>query len=258
MTDIAAPRPEPIEALEPPPLAARRAEAREVSTDLEAIFGTAAPSAGAAAARAPRRPVGGSAPPPRATRLATLGGLAAAACLGLAGGAYITRTSTHMGPAAEPSRAIPVEVAQIAQPTPGPIDPLVTLDPQPQVTAALTPVVRKAHTPRPHHAASPRIRKREDRCCASSDMWSADRRLRRAYSAAVRAGVPRPILVSYRDRWASVRRERAHQPRRLVEGYGRLASGLDRAAARARGHRPQSSRRYASGWPWRSIADLFS
>lgn len=255
MTDIAAPRPEPIEALEPPPLAARRAEAREVSTDLEAIFGTASPSAGAAAARAPRRQVGGPAPPPPATWLAKLGGLAAAACLGLAGGAYITRTSTRLVPPAQPTRAIPVEIAQVAQPEPGPIDPLVTLDPQPQVTAA--PVVRKAHAARPRHS-SPLMRRHEVRCCASSDMSSADRRLRRAYSAAVRAGVPRPILVSYRDRWASVRRERAHQPRRLIEGYGRLASGLDRAAARARGHRPQASRRYASGWPWRNIADWLS
>jgi hypothetical protein len=56
-------------------------------------------------------------------------------------------------------------------------------------------------------------------------------------------------MVSYRDRWEGLRLSRAHQPRRLVAGYGALARDLDRAAARS--HSGAAPRRYAQR-SWRS------
>ena len=63
---------------------------------------------------------------------------------------------------------------------------------------------------------------------------AADARLRRAYSGAIRAGVPNPVLRDYRDRWSSLRRHAGREPARVVVGYRELASELDRRAARER------------------------
>jgi hypothetical protein len=60
---------------------------------------------------------------------------------------------------------------------------------------------------------------------------AADRRLRRAYAAAVRAGVSRSILVAARDRWSATRRA---EPSRVVAVYGALAGDLERRAHRRR------------------------
>jgi hypothetical protein len=69
-----------------------------------------------------------------------------------------------------------------------------------------------------------------DRHCDRREVLAADRRLRRAYAAAVKAGVARPVLVEYRDDWARLRRRAPREPARVVSGYGRMASALERPA----------------------------
>jgi hypothetical protein len=59
---------------------------------------------------------------------------------------------------------------------------------------------------------------------------TADRRLRHAYRNAVRAGVPRPALVSYRNRWAELRRGAGRNPARTAQDYRKLEMALSRAA----------------------------
>jgi hypothetical protein len=231
------------------PAARRPAPARaEVSADLEAIFGRAPAGAPAARPRPRRRmdPDPGSRAPP----LAALGGLAAAACLGVAGGALLMTGTAGTPRSAEPRPTLPVEVAQVAPAaaTAPPMDPFATVGAAP---AAKPPALHRADAPKRRarsHAAPPR---RDAACCAYADVQTADRRLRQAYSAAIRAGVSRPTLVSYRDRWAELRRRHAHEPRRLVTGYGALASDLHQATARALRRPPEQRQRYASRRPWR-------
>jgi hypothetical protein len=70
---------------------------------------------------------------------------------------------------------------------------------------------------------------------------AADRRLRRSYSAAVRAGVSRRVLAAYRDDWNDARRGARRRPVAASAAYSKLAAGLDREARRT--HR--SPLRYA-------------
>jgi hypothetical protein len=65
--------------------------------------------------------------------------------------------------------------------------------------------------------------------CLWPSVMSADRDLRRAYERAVRVGVSRSTLVSYRDRWSSLRRDAQRDPRRTISAYRRMAGDLDRA-----------------------------
>ena len=45
--------------------------------------------------------------------------------------------------------------------------------------------------------------------CDDAELAALDNRLNRAFSDAVRAGVPRPLLREEQDRWVTVNRERA-------------------------------------------------
>ncbi len=230
----------PHEALERSPVG-RGAPVRVVARDLEAIFGAAPTRTGPA--HPPPRLNRGSEETPRASRLAAAGVFASAAFLGLAAGAFLVTRGPER-PAAPSRQPLRVEVARPAPLTPplGPLDPRPAgAAPQaPSATAATIHASPERASPRPHRVA------RDAGLGAGAgyaDITAADRRLRGAYAAAIRAGVPRPALVSYRDRWDAVRRTRAHDPRRLSAGYGALAAELDRAAARAR--RDEGRRRFA-------------
>lgn len=243
-SEVVAPTIDPLAGVEPAPLSSHRAAAGDVARDMESIFGSAPAHA---APPPPRRSARRDAAPPeaRGSRLAAVGGLAAAAFLGVAAGAFLMTDHAPTGPK-PPLRALPVEIAQArAAPAPGPIEPL----PLPQsLQAATPPGAAPVEAPPQVRPARVRASRHVTRgCCGYVQMAAADRRLRAAYAEAVRAGAPRPLLVSYRDRWAEVRRQGAHEPRRLVEGYGALAAGLDHAAAEARAH----SRRYADRRGWR-------
>lgn len=238
----------PLEALERSP-SGRRAPVRVVAQDLEAIFG-AAPLR-IAPTQAPRRLSLASAETPRASRLATAGAFASAAFLGLAAGAFlVTRgPERRAAPERQPLRVELARPSPIAPPL-GPIDPrsgVAAPQMQPAPTNAEPSPARASRHRTPRHAAP-------SGGASYADVTAADRRLRGAYAAAIRAGVARPALVSYRDRWDAMRRLRAHEPRRLAAGYGALAAELDRAAARAR--RDEGRARFARGsWkpryaPW--------
>jgi len=202
----------------------RRDRARSVSADLEAIFGeTQAVPLEPYDRRVARTP---RAPSDRVRRLsaASLGGLAAAALAGIAAGALIVQ-APH-GSAPPPVRphpeAIPVEM----------VPPLQTPQAADAAMAGAAPVeappagpVMVAAAPTPRHV---RVR----HAANYAQVQAADRRLRAAYSAAIRAGAPRTILVADRDRWAALRRRAGRDPAGLVAGYGELARDLDRGHAR--------------------------
>lgn len=59
----------------------------------------------------------------------------------------------------------------------------------------------------------------------------ADRHLRAVYQHAFERGVPRRVLVDYRDRWADLRERNDEDPVRLIESYGALAHDLGRETA---------------------------
>ncbi|HEV2531237.1 hypothetical protein [Phenylobacterium sp.] len=204
----------------------RRDRARSVSADLEAIFGetTAAPPE-PRARRVARAPL---APGHRVRRLSatTLGGLAAAALAGLAAGALLVQTPHGARPPRTHPSAIPVEM----------VAPLQTPQAADAALAAPAPVEAASTGP-----AASALRHARPRATGYAQVQAADRRLRAAYAAAIRAGAPRAILVDDRDRWASLRRRGARDPAGLVAGYGALTRDLDRAAARSRGREVRTS-----------------
>lgn len=191
-----------------------------VAHDLDHIF-RAAPPAAAVPAAPKARILGGRSLPRKAARasLASLGALIAAGLVGLSIGAVITRPPgpptppTTQAPAPAPVQTAPVIVAQAPVPAP-------------------EPAPAKAEPAPPAKAAPPRRARSGGRSYA--DMLAADRRLRRAYERAIRAGVPRATLASYRSRWASLRRRSSDEPARLIAGYASLASDLNRLADRRR------------------------
>lgn len=201
-----------------------------VSADLEAIFGRPPPASGAARPRAAR--VGkargaGEAHGLRRLSAASLGALAAAALAGIAAGSLLVKApgKTPATPAPHPG-ALRVEMLPPLQ-TPQAADAALA-------AVALAPVethaapISAAHTVRTVHAVRHAARPR-----TYAQVVAADRRLRAAYAAAIRAGAPRALLVEDRDRWASLRRGAAHDPARLVAGYDAIARDLDHAAARS-------------------------
>ena len=80
------------------------------------------------------------------------------------------------------------------------------------------------------------------------DLFLADRQLRRAYARAVSAGVPRPILVDYRNRWADLRDEASWRPDRVAVGYRAMAGDLTRMSQPPRRYGPFESSREARAW----------
>ncbi len=155
-----------------------------------------------------------------------LGSFAAALLVGLSIGSL----TAHDRPPAAPAQPAPPP-AVVASATPAPA-PIVPVQAAPVIQAS--PVPQAASRPEsPRRAETPRGAR------GYGAVLAADRRLRDAYDRAARAGVDRPTLVSYRARWASLRRRASDEPPRLIHGYGALASDLemlarDRRAARRR------------------------
>jgi hypothetical protein len=113
--------------------------------------------------------------------------------------------------------------------------PIPVLDNAPVAAPTVRQVgVRKAKLTTSRHAAP-------------SDLMAADRRLRAAYSHAIRAGVPRHVLVQYRDRWADLREDASWKPDRVAAGYGRMSDDLERMARRSHGRRAADPRRSLFG-----------
>jgi hypothetical protein len=204
----------------------RRAAARGVRADVEAIFGTSPTTAPQMASKA--RPLGR--PMKRPSRAAGIGGGVALCLAGIAVGAFLTRE--------RPAAPVPVQVASA---TPAPTSLQVTLTPQPAVTPpVIEPTQTQPTLPPPKPAAKAKA-KRVDcakpggRRCTYSVVLSADASLRAAYRKAGRAGVSRGELADYRARWSRLRRAGSHDPDRVVRGYRAMATDLNRLARERRG-----------------------
>lgn len=249
----------------PSPAAALAAPlAHAVAQDLEAIFPNAPPPrAGGLHLRLPRRggPARGAAQH-GARRALAAGALVAAAFVGVFAGALLTRGPGPESPvqpaaspdprayATEPANAAPVALASPgpvpgAIPDPAPVPTLVASAPPPG--AAVTPrkaFVRKIHKASVHkasvhkavvrrapvHKISAHAACRGSRCAPT--LVEADARLRRAYAAAIRADVPRSVLVDYRDAWEELSHRAPDQPRQVAARYSDMAGELNRMAAR--------------------------
>jgi len=198
-----------------------------VAGDLEAIFTNAADDGTLGGSSKVRAVTGRRSRVP----LTTLGAVAAAGLVGLTGGAAMVGAHHNAQPATPPAPSkaaavVPVEVAST---------PPVTLTIKPAGPIPVldnAPVIEKA-VHRPSRASR--------RHAGPSDLMAADRRLRVAYSHAVRAGVPRHILVSYRNRWADLREDASWRPSRVAAGYGEMSADLERMAKRP-GVRPSAGR----------------
>lgn len=195
--------------------------------------------------------------------VAALAGLA-----GLGAGAFVIHAPIPAAaPHAQDAPRVPKAVADAVPADAGP--PLII--PAAPTDAAPPPRVAARPAPRPRVAlakASPRHEEPAMAQPASCEkdasgpgcrraVIQADRHLRDVYESAIRRGVPRAVLVDYRDRWADLRDNETDDPAHLIEGYGALAYDLGREAkddeeGAARGRNPGSLRALADALlPWR-------
>jgi len=224
------------------PVEGRVALARSVAADLETIFGPPPAPERAPGVVEVRRlaPDGG---PPRPS-LVSIAAIVAAALAGIVAGAATIRT-VRPTPAPTPTPIVLVAAAPPSQTAAGPPaaapeaaappraarSRLVATPPRPAATRV---VAKRPRTVRAAPAAPIDIC---GRTCSRAEIMTADQRLRSAYARAERAGVPRPVLASYRNRWAALRRGASDEPHRLVQGYVRLAVDLNDRARDARARR---------------------
>lgn len=236
------------DARSPGSTAATTAVARAVAEDLEAIFPNAPPSSGGGR----RLRLGGrveTAGEGRSRlegRTAAVGAMIAAACVGVSAGALLTR---GVGASRPPPAAAGVQVPRVAS---------LAAVPQP-ITVAQPIAVSRPASPRAAAAkihkvvarAPARARRGRPAVCRGSgcSLMAADARLRRAYAAAVRADVPRSVLIDYRDSWERLRRRAPRQPGLVVARYNQMAGDLNRMAGRRRVARAAPP----SAGPWRSL-----
>jgi hypothetical protein len=250
----------------PGPTAGAAPVARAVAEDLEAIFPNAAPAQAGAGRRL--RLGRGDAPVRGKTRAegrtAAIGALVAAAFVGVSAGLLLARSPGKPAPAAEAPRQLSLTSATL--PSPGPLapGPLHTPGPQPQPQPVIVRTELTAPAPaaavRPRRISTqPARRPRPVRAacrgshCGSSVM-AADGRLRRAYASAVQAGVPRGVLIDYRNQWERLRHRAPREPGLVATRYDDMAAQLNRAAGR---HRvAHVAPRQAP--PWRSLRTEFA
>lgn len=200
---------------------------RAVAADMTDIFAGLRPVNPAAGESVVRR-----VSPRRGSRFkpATVGALLAAGLVGVSAGAMLERDDPAVRQAAPvATAAIPPAPTKAPEPVPAsqpaPSAPIVQASaPEP------APKVEKAVATRPK--PKPKKAKARPTRASRAEVLAADRRLRRAYDRAIRAGVPRPVLVDYRNRWNRLRRTTWNEPAQLVRGYDRLERGLSQEAAR--------------------------
>jgi len=222
-------------------------EPTSVSAELEAIFvgATGLPSSRAARLPPSRKLRSLTPGQPRRSRIpiAGLGAAAAAAIVVLCAGAALVRIPAP--PPLAPRPPLPVvinDAAPAAEPAPAE-PPLVTLadangSPSDLAAPKLHPMA-VARAPKAVAAA---------RRPTHADLMLADRRLRRAYEQAIDAGVPRPVLASYRDRWADLRHDASWRPERVQQGYEAMAGDLTRLSAHRRARHAPRHRGLRSLW----------
>lgn len=143
-----------------------------------------------------------------------------------------SNADTAPGPALaiDPSPAAPVEAATASSSSPPP-----RATQQPPARVALRPALAsRARDPVARDAPANDCAGGsgyEQVQCGHDAMMTADRRLRRAYGQARRAGVPSEVLANYNDRWADLLQSAETPPLAVAAGYRDLAAELDRHAA---------------------------
>ncbi|RAK60743.1 hypothetical protein DJ021_13460 [Phenylobacterium hankyongense] len=188
----------------------------------------------------------------RAGRVATLGGLCAAALVGVSFGSVVVKS-----PAFQPAHAA---VAATATPARQPIStanadapeaaavgrslpwPTPAFEAGPPVQRAAVRPAGSQLAPRKAVARSPawkcrRLKGGALARCAYPTVIAADRRLRTAYASASRAGVSRSVLVSYRSAWADLRPRASRDPGHVIDRYDTLTRDLTRMTRRQRAGR---------------------
>lgn len=203
--------------------AERRAAARAVRADVDAIFG-AAPLAGAHSV-SKMRPIRSGAK--RRSRAAGVGASLALGLAGIAVGALLTRDAS---PKPEP-------VLAAAAKAPGGVQ--VVLTPQPTVAPLKIEPMAEA---KPRAIERPVAKSPAGDCarpggrrCSYSVVLAADSSLRKAYRRAAQAGVSGRELGVYRRSWSKLRGAGSHDPDRVVRGYRAMAADLNRLARQRRG-----------------------
>jgi hypothetical protein len=224
----------------------------DVAADMERIFapldGRAAPRRGSVAS-VPALPRRGRS---RAVLAAVaVAGAAAAAAIGYDLGTVPDVQAPHRDatiPHATRPAAPPQPVAQLAVPEPAPAIeavPEAGSEPEPDFAppadavasaggpAIAPPDVRPRASVRPDRRIAPaRDTVRDDeRCtgdeCIYRDVLAADRRLRRAYDRAARAGVSSDWLAGVNRRWNRARDRAQDDPDGAIDRYDQLAEALD-------------------------------
>lgn len=232
--------------------------ARAVAEDLEAIFPNA-PPAGAGHRLRVRRDHAHIARAPQPSRLAAVGALVAAAFVGVAAGALLTLDRAPpsplesavsspipgpLAPAAPPVADPLLAAAPPLAPTPSALPAQIASGASPRVAGARKASVHKAsvHKAAVHkatvHRISSRTASKRARPAPALSMQAADARLRRAYMTAIRVGVPRDVLVDYRDEWERLRHRDPRQSSQVARRYVAMAGELDRVAKRQGDRRP--------------------
>jgi hypothetical protein len=164
-----------------------------------------------------------------------IGALMAAGLVGIACGALLVPAHKAGPLAVAPSSAVVAPVTQAVAVSAAPPAELFVAEPVRIVPApAPAPRLTKATA----RAAAPSACRHAQ--CTHSELLAADRRLRKAFSRAVDAGVPRAVLVDYRNRWASLRHDAVYRPNRVATGYGAMAGDLNRLANRRQASRHSS------------------
>ena len=235
----------------------------DVRSDIAAIFG--APHGGgmtAAPLTTGRRALRSGARVPAATRKASAAPVALAAGMaGLLAGMAVIGAHPLLdridGPAASTQHGTPLAVTESpfekagpaaaekrAPPAPAPAAELTTVKAaQPvELTAVTEPVrtnpVKAAEAPgkaaQPESPTQCEGDRLERQWCMRHDILEADRRLRRAYAAAIHEGVERRFLVAHQQRWTRLRSRASTDPEGVLEGYGELAAALERLSVNGR------------------------
>jgi hypothetical protein len=184
-----------------------------VSQELERIFRGEAPTASP-------RPVAPARPHPRRARaIGAVGAVIAVGLVSLGVGVSVEPLPIASHPPADRATMATAPPVQITEAT-------ADASPKPAQGALAGTAAPKPHATAPQRLCSGR--------CTYADVLSADTRLRRAYGIAVAAGVRRPTLVAYRERWAGLRDDAARQPGATTRLYVGMADDLKDAARRAR------------------------
>jgi hypothetical protein len=202
-----------------------------VASELDAIFAALPRPAPAAEPVASARPAGSR----RRGLRPWLVFLAAVALTALIGSlAFLMPVARQAPPRPIPPPRSAPPIARPAPVLPAPVAPPTVVPTRIEAKPKPKPAAQQARREPPapaHHARCSRFA--TEAWCLRGTIMAADDRLRDAYDAAVRAGVPRDTLVDVRSDWKRLRGRANRDPQALIRGYALLTQEL-RAEIRRR------------------------